>query len=1236
MSTSDDLINFDEIEPHKENIQRLQGGRSAKALAAIYSPRDVDNALNVIPSDSEKFNDRQRQEFEKELQTIDDSDDPLDIFDRYVRWTLDTYSQPASQQSQLLPLLERATKAFLKSPHYKNDPRYLKLWLHYIRLFTDEPRQTFAFLARNNIADGLALFYEEFAAYLESQDRWTQAEEIYSMGVDKEARPTERLLRKYGEFQQRFESRTQDSGGPSSPALPIVRAALAEKVDPFFASPSAPLDPQARRPDPPTKAKSGKAKMAIFTDTEEPKPPVLGGGGDTRNESMQTMAERKKENKQAATAWSGQTLQGGKRNVGVEKLMIFKDKSQSQDCSETSNFREQQQTVNPRTGRVERVFVHLEAVYPDSEDFRSQEYCFEELRAKHRGWLDRDWGAENQEARLKKQREVNEMGQERKPLKPKDNSQSHNPAAPATLLAKGLKQIALNDVNDENAPPSQEDIQRAKMLKKQRKEERANRTRKIKVMEVRGETQTIQTNLLSPTGPKIRKKKNAEPTMTFHTKEAMNEIYDIFNQPLKTEAESVDEAESSDDSDDDDAYTSAGESTCTGRISGPDSEYGDETGGVEYTEHTVAKSEIADDETDAKSVSDWSDFTESKHVPSKEGNQNGDDDEEMESTATRSPSTHEEHGQEDLQDVTEEGLLTPTSPEPPRPLPTRYVPVPPEDCEVPTRPYRDQVQMANNRLPFMTPIVEKTENSLGAATVLAEKDYFSSKTPSRQNGRKTPTIIEDEDDDAEPLSSPFGDILSHVLDENAKVPQPALPKPDPAKTGKPLGISKSTASISGPDDARILLPKGPLVNDKQCNPVDESVRQVILENIHPPLASYDGYSANPDQNMGRSAEIRKYTRAVQKFGKNSSDLPPAPNLRFQSGEREYTVKRELGKGAFAPVYLVESEPVAEEDEQDARAQMGRGAFTMVPRARVEAMKMEEPPSAWEFYMVRQTHRRLGISRAAESVIHAYEMRMFKDECYLIEQYRDQGTLLDLVNVARAEVTAGGSGVMDEVLAMWFSIELLRTVEALHAKGIIHGDLKADNVLVRFEAVSSPTEWASQYQRDGSGGWSAKGLSLIDFGRGIDMRAFRSDVQFIADWKTSEADCAEMREMRPWTYQVDYHGLAGTIHSLLFGKYIETVAEKGGALGAGANKTYRLRESLKRYWQTDIWGNVFDLLLNPLRHVEGEEGSRMPVVKGMRACREKMEEWVEASCERGVGLKGLIRRMEERIGSKKGR
>ena len=50
----------------------------------------------------------------------------------------------------------------------------------------------------------------------------------------------------------------------------------------------------------------------------------------------------------------------------------------------------QQQVVNARTGKTERVFVNLEAVYPNPSDL-SEEYSFEELRARHRGWLSKQW-----------------------------------------------------------------------------------------------------------------------------------------------------------------------------------------------------------------------------------------------------------------------------------------------------------------------------------------------------------------------------------------------------------------------------------------------------------------------------------------------------------------------------------------------------------------------------------------------------------------------------------------------------------------------------------------------------------------------------------------------------------------------------------------------------------------------------------------------------------------------------
>ncbi|GAB7341059.1 hypothetical protein MBLNU457_7380t2 [Dothideomycetes sp. NU457] len=1247
-----DLIDFNIIEEQKENIQALPSGRSAKALAALYSPPLTGNTgpLNDV-------NNKKRAKFEQEVQLIDEADDPLDVYDRYIKWTLDAYpSAQSTPQSQLGPLLERATKHFLQSQHYSNDPRYLKIWLQYIHLFSDAPREAFVFLSRNGVGQGLALYYEEFAAWLESAGRWTQAEEVYRIGLEKEARPVERLTRKFGEFEQRKAAVPEDVQQPASPALPAVRPALAAKVDPF-AGVTGSNDGQQQQSRPAAASKKKANKMSIFSDESAAAPSILGANDGQGWESLGSMATRKKENTKEAGAWTGQTLKTGKTNAGMGKMAVYK---RSYDQSKHAS----QRSVNAKTGRPECVFVNLEAVYPDPRNPKL-EFCFEELRASHRGWAQKDWAAERAAKRLQPKEEAQKASPKRSKkqggfaifqddtsLPPPQAEQQSAPPAPVVDIGSELKVLSLNDENkipvanenDENAVPSSEQRQQAALAKRLRKEERANRTRKIKVMEVehvKRETQTVQLNLASPTGPKLRKKKiAAEPTMTINTREAMEEIYGIFEQSAKQEEEKS-EDEDEEDSDDDD-YTSGAESTMTGKMSATASEYGEETRRELF--QTQSEQQSAEDEPGADDVDDeeerdddgktevtgWSDFTTSKHVPeTKEANparkakmQIFQDDEDHATLETPQP----------------EVLDTPTEDE----HQDRYVPLPPEDYDPVTAQFRVPAVMANNRLPFMTPIVEHTESSLGVATGRTEKDYFTAKTPSRLKSGPIAPIEEDEDD--EPLSSPFQELSTEAANDKRRLLQPIRTKTTKGivslgdvENKKPL--AKSSAPVEP-------VTKGPIILDQQVNPVDPTLRNSILAQFRPSITTFEGYHDHKDTDFGRAKEIRKFASAISKNKASSnpdktlSTVSIPPMLEFPDVENVYNIRRELGAGAFAPVYLVErstTDSTVTQDSEDQEnmpvARMGQGAFATHVRSTTEAMKMEEPPSPWEFYMLNQTHRRLGVSRAAESIVHAYECHVYRDTSFLIEQYRDQGTLLDLVNLTRGiEGCNGGPGAgMDEALAMFFSIELFRTVESLHKHGLIHGDLKGDNVLVRFDnTTTTSSDLSARYRPDGSEHWSAKGITLIDFGRGIDTRHFVPNVQFVADWETSEADCAEMRELRPWTYQVDYHGLAGTIHSLLFGKYMATVADKSDVgLGKGNTKRYRIREGLKRYWQTEIWGEVFGLLLNPLLYAEKEQDGKLPVVRGMRAVREGMERWLEGNAEKR-DLKGMIRRLEEEI------
>lgn len=329
MAAMGDLISFDIIEDHKENIQSLPGGRSAKALASTFAPQSLLSSTPT-PGATREINDTIRQEFELEIIAIADYDDPLDVYDRYVKWNLGAYpSAQATPESQLRPLLERATKAFQTASHYKNDPRYLKLWLTYIRLFSDAPRETFAYLARHSIGEGLALFYEEFAAWLEGAGRWTQADEVYRLGIEREARPAERLLRKFGEFQHRFGSRDQQGDEPSSPALPMVRPALVAKQDPFASSTPRPVDPQAQRPASSNRGSSsrgGRQKLAVFSDADASAPNKEAAGEASRGwENIGSISERKKENVMEARPWAGETLKLGKKPTVVPKMMVFKD-----------------------------------------------------------------------------------------------------------------------------------------------------------------------------------------------------------------------------------------------------------------------------------------------------------------------------------------------------------------------------------------------------------------------------------------------------------------------------------------------------------------------------------------------------------------------------------------------------------------------------------------------------------------------------------------------------------------------------------------------------------------------------------------------------------------------------------------------------------------------------------------------------------------------------------------------
>lgn len=349
-----------------------------------------------------------------------------------------------------------------------------------------------------------------------------------------------------------------------------------------------------------------------------------------------------------------------------------------------------------------------------------------------------------------------------------------------------------------------------------------------------------------------------------------------------------------------------------------------------------------------------------------------------------------------------------------------------------------------------------------------------------------------------------------------------------------------------------------------CNPSDDDVIATLLAIIDPPLASLPGFNDLRSTPFARLDTLQKHAKSKVRRGSTNSrsSIAPDESIMLDLPGRKYEIKDKIGEGGFGAVFLgvdVQAQQILDDADSDDEEEDGEDKCLV-------AIKVEKPASVWEAVVLDRIHRQLD-EDLRRSIVQARSLHAFADESYLLLDYSPQGTLLDIVNKASqmgiAPAVAGAPSAVDELVAIFFTVELLKLVEGLHNANFIHGDLKIDNCLVRLDDTPSSETWSAQYDPSGGNGWSHKGVRLIDFGRAIDVTLYPAGEQqtFIADWKTDERDCVEMREARPWSYQTDYFGLASVCYCLLFGKYISTEI---GAVAPGQTGTrYKIATPLKR-------------------------------------------------------------------------
>lgn len=366
------------------------------------------------------------------------------------------------------------------------------------------------------------------------------------------------------------------------------------------------------------------------------------------------------------------------------------------------------------------------------------------------------------------------------------------------------------------------------------------------------------------------------------------------------------------------------------------------------------------------------------------------------------------------------------------------------------------------------------------------------------------------------------------------------------------------------------------------NPLSNNLRAKFLSEISPPLFQYNTFY-NYNQELKMSSLLKKIHRVSRNENKN-------PIVDFKKTGDLYCIRGELGEGGYATVYLAESS-----------------------QGHLRALKVEKPASVWEYYIMSQVEFRLRKSTILKSIINASALHLFLDESYLVLNYASQGTVLDLINLQR-EKAIDGNGIMDEYLCMFITVELMKVLEKIHEVGIIHGDLKPDNCMIRLEKPGEPL--GAHYMRNGEDGWENKGIYLIDFGRSFDMTLLPPGTKFKSNWKADQQDCWEMRAGKPWSYEADYYGLAGVIHSMLFGKFIETIQLQNGRC--------KLKNPFKRYWKKEIWAVIFDLLLN-----SGQASNQaLPMTEKIVEIRNLIESHLEQHAENH--LRNVILSIEEEL------